>query len=334
VTSRTYLWSVVLGVVMGLAALQSMTAQKTGLTLAQVQHLIKAQAPDNLIASQIRSRGLSFQATGKTLDSLAAQGAGQLTLAALRDQIRVGRIEVHTEPGAKVEADGKEPQVADTGGLLQLQDMPEGSHSIVVRKEGYKEAQSSLNLVRNEDRHLMIPLEWLGGHLTVSTQPADATVAVSGPQSFTGSVVDAKCLSGEYTFTVSAQGYVTQTRTIQIPAGKHDVEDFKLAADPTVLAQKLTEARSKLDAGDAASSILLVEAALKLGSTDPNAQKILAEAAFQQGDFNRFVDAGTKAVRSGQTVTVAVMTSRNSAHGPGRGCPVDVPCVSRVARIC
>jgi hypothetical protein len=54
-----------------------------------------------------------------------------------------------------------------------------------------------------------------------------------------------------------------------------------------------------------------VEAALKLGSTDPNAQKILAEAAFQQGDFNRFVDAGTKAVRSGQTVTVAVMHFHN-----------------------
>jgi hypothetical protein len=309
--SCTRPWSIVLGVVFCLAALQPMPAQKTGLTLAQVEHLIKAQAPDDLIASQIRSRGLNFQATSKTLDSLVAQSAGKLTLAAVRDQIRVGKIDIHTEPGAQILADGKEGLTTNADGFLQLSDLPEGNHSLIARKDGYREARKSLFLARNEERQLTLPLEWLGGYLTISLQPADAEIAVTGPQSLSGNVVNAKCSAGEYAITVSAQGYVTQTRTVQILAGKHDVENFQLAADPAILAQKLADARNKLDAGDAASAITLAEAALKLGSTDPKVQVILAEAAFQQGDFNRFVDAGTKAIRSGQTVTVAVMHFHN-----------------------
>ena len=107
----------------GVAALQPGYAQKNNLSYAQVEHLVKLHAPDDLVASQILSRGISFSVSDKTLDDLKSAGAGPETVAALRERVRVGTLEVQTVPGSKVLLDGKEVGIAGPGGFLAVADV-------------------------------------------------------------------------------------------------------------------------------------------------------------------------------------------------------------------
>src|SRR5205807_10019520 len=63
------------------------------LTLEQVRQLIRIGAPDAAIAHEIQSRGLQFKPTTETADDLQRRGAGKATLAAIREQMSVGKTE-------------------------------------------------------------------------------------------------------------------------------------------------------------------------------------------------------------------------------------------------
>ncbi|MHB1953044.1 MAG: PEGA domain-containing protein [Sulfobacillus sp.] len=273
----------------------------------QVEQMIDIHAPDGLIASQIQSRGLNFPVTSKIVESFAAKNAGPKTLASLREQIRVGTLQIQTEPGSQILMDGKNAGSAGTDGILVLQDVPAGNHELVARKDGYKDVNVQFALAKNENKPLPLPLKWLGGFLSVSAQPQGATVSVAGPISLENGAKDIPCPPGGYTATVSLQGYLTQTRTFQVAAGEHHAETFQLVVDPAVLTRELSDAQSKLQAGDPVRATSLADAVLKQQPGSPDAEAVLAEAAFQLGEMNRFVDAGTKAIWGGKPVTVSVM---------------------------
>lgn len=281
--------------------------QNSGLSYAQVEHLIKLRAPDSLVASQIRSRGINFSVTNKSLEGFTAEGAGPEAIAALRERIKVGVVQIQTEPGSLILLDGKSAGNAGTGGLLVLKDVAEGSHSLAASKGGFKDGSLQFVLARNENKQVSLPLVWLGGYLSISAKPEGATIAVSGPISLQGSAPDVQCPLGRYTATVSLEGYLTQTRTFQVGAGEHHTETFELAADPAVLAGKLNEAKSKLAAADAAGALKLADVVSKQAPNNSDVALVIAEAAFQVGDMNRFVDAGTKAIRGGRPVTIRAM---------------------------
>jgi hypothetical protein len=291
----------------GVAALQPGYAQKSNLSYAQVEHLVKLRAPDDLVASQIRSRGISFSVSNKILDELKSAGAGPETVAALRERIRVGKLEVQTTPGSKVLLDGKEVGSAGPGGSLAVADVSEGNHELKADRDGYKEGDVQFSIASNETKSISLPLEWLGGFLSVKAKPDSAKIAISGPKSFEGGSAEVQCPSGSYTVTVSLDGYTPQTRSFQIATGEHHSETFELAVDPAVLLRKLDDARSKLGAGDSAGAEQLANAVLNQSPNNLDAAVIVAEAAFQLGDMNHFVDAGANAIRGGKQVTVRTM---------------------------
>ena len=304
---QSHLPSLILVGLLCLAGVHPACAQKNELSSVQVEHLVTLHAPDGLVATQIRTRGINFSLTSKIVDEFAAKGAGPKTLAALREQIRVGTVQVQTQPGSQILMDGKNAGSAGTDGSLVLQDVSEGTHELAARKDGYKDGSIQFALARNENKSLPLPLQWMGGFLSVSAQPEGATVSISGPISLGGNAKSVPCPPGSYTVTVSLQGYLSQARTFQVAAGEHHAETFQLVVDPAVLNRELSDAQSKLQAGDPASANNLADAVLKKQPGSPDAEAVLAEAAFQQGDMNRFVDAGTKAIHSGKPVTVSVM---------------------------
>jgi len=256
------------------------------LTLAQVEELVSHGVPDSTMSTQVQRRGLAFVPTPAIVESLRAKGAGPLTVAAIQAllpkatphaqsstavpvaknggskrrpptathiQIRVGRLEIHTEPGSQVSLDDKAEGTAGADGLIVLQDVVEGDHELVARKDGYREASSKFTLSNNEDKQLSLPIEWAGGFLSVSAQPGGARIHVDGPQSLDGNITDVKSKPGSYSVAVSSDGYITQTRNFQIGVGEHHVEKFQLEMDPAA-------AKVKADAGDAASLEILKQA--------------------------------------------------------------------------
>lgn len=188
-----------------------------------------------------------------------------------------------------------------------FQQVPAGGHELVVQSVGYQEARAQFSVANNESKQLTLPLLWLGGYLSASVQPDGALVNVSGPKTFQAEASEVQCPAGTYTLSASSDGYLAQTRTIQVAAGEHRRETFELKVDPAVLAHKLEGARNRLVAGDPASAAQLANVVLSQDPGNAEAQAILAESAFQQGDMNRFVDAGTKAIRRGRSVTIRAM---------------------------
>jgi tetratricopeptide (TPR) repeat protein len=304
---RLRLRMIVFGILFCVAVLPPDSAQNVKLTRAQVEQLIRIPGPDadDSLASAIRSSGLSFPVDRKIVKALSAKGAGPLTLAALREQIHEGVVEVrYTEPGSQVLLDGIVAGNADTLGYFALKEVPEGNHERTVKKDGYGDAHLQFSLANKEDKQLSLSLEWLGGYLSVSALPL-AAIHVTGPLSFEGRATDLKCPTGSYTVTASSEGYATQTHTFQVGAGEHHAEHLQLEVDPAFVASLMADAKAKLDAGNPNGAI---ESARKLLNVAPGAkaEEILAEASLRAGDFQSFLNAGRKAIRGGGEVSITL----------------------------
>jgi len=310
---RINLLFVVVCALLLLAAASAASAQKSKLTQSQVDQLIKSQAPDDLVASQIRSRGVSFVLTHKMAEDYAAKKAGPQTLAALREQVRAGGIRLQTEVNALILLDGKEAGTVGNAGLILLADLPEGRHDIVVRKEGFKERHLDIALASNEVKQVALPLDWMGGYLTISSQPA-AAIHVTGPQTFDGAGTDLKCQPGSYTLTASQEGYVSQSRTFQVAAGEHHAESVKLAVDPDFVNALLSTANQKFAASDFRGATETTRRILAIDPLQAQALRIAAEAYWRLGDGPDFVAAAGRAVAAGEAVTIPLMHVHNFPH--------------------
>jgi len=289
-------------------------SQKPRLTRTQLEQMLRNHARDDLVARQIRSSSIGFQLTKKIVDDYAAKGAGPETVAALREQIRSGTVEIHSEPGSQVLLDGEAAGTVGPGGVLAIEDVPEGNHDLIGKNEGYQDGHFEFTLANLEHKMLILPLEWLGGYLSVSAQPADATIRTSGPRSFEGAASQMKVPPGNYTVNVSLDGYLTQTRSFQVAAGEHREEQVQLAVDPSFIAARLSEAQAKLDGGD---YIEAIEAARRILAANPRqaqALRIAAEAYWHIGDGNRFVETGVQAIDEGEAVTIPLMHVHNFPH--------------------
>ena len=137
-TSHTYRAAMQLVVVsflvFGLARTGRPKPQGRGLSFTQIEKLVKIHAPDDVVAQEVRSRGLDFTPTQTTLDKLQQLGAGQATLAALRERMPVGTLEIQAPPASKVAVDGTDRGPTDTQGRLVLSSLPAGPHRLVVTK--------------------------------------------------------------------------------------------------------------------------------------------------------------------------------------------------------
>ena len=99
----------------------------------QIEKLIQIHTPDDVVAQEVRSRSLDFTPTPKILDQLQQRGAGQATLAAVRERMPVGTIEVQAPPGSQVAVDGTDRGTTDAQGALFAQ--LAGGHVSVGRKQ-------------------------------------------------------------------------------------------------------------------------------------------------------------------------------------------------------
>jgi hypothetical protein len=274
------------------------------LTLEQVRELIHIGAPDVTIAREIRSRGVQFQPTPKIIDDLKRAGAGQTTLAALREQMAVGAIEIQAPAGSQVAIDGADQGLTDQQGRLALSGVVAGDHQLVVRKAGYRDSEFKFTLGRNEQKTIPVQLEWAGGYLTVRANPVDASVEIAGLGSYKGGVSELRCPPGTYDVTLSRTGMKSETRSVLVAAGQHAVVEFHLAPDPQYLHDQLEEAKQRLAIGDPVATIRISNTLASLEPNNSDVQSLLAAAYLQVRDLGNFQKAAAEAIRNGGSVTL------------------------------
>ncbi|HXE08262.1 MAG TPA: PEGA domain-containing protein [Acidobacteriaceae bacterium] len=281
-----------------------------GLTLAQLERLIRIPSPDNVIASQIQSRGVAFKVNQTVLNQLIKDGAGPQTLAQMN-----GRIEHATillaggTPGASILLDGKTVGRFPAG--TESITVDPGKHHIAVQLESYYPLETDITLANRDTYALHGDLKWAGGLLTIAVQPPGASVSVTGAASYSGPQSSTRVLPGNYTVVVSQPGYVTQSQSFAVSAGESHQETVELKVDAGSLAASVKTAEAALRSGDVEGALRAAGEAYSLDPSNGTAAKTLAEASFAKGDAGGFLKYGLITVHDGLTVSVPMMHVRN-----------------------
>jgi TonB family protein len=112
----------------------------------------------------------------------------------------------------------------DSNGSLVLT-IPPASYTLVVRHEGFRDDQRSVDLKSGENPTLTIKLEPLKGTLNIRPSVDGTSIELRSVDrnqnvgSYAGAIDQIDFPPGEYEITISKQGYTTATRTVTLKAG-------------------------------------------------------------------------------------------------------------------
>ena len=146
-----------------------------------------------------------------------------------RSMVRAtGALAIVTDPpGAYIEIDGERlPSTTPT----TLDDLPTGPLTLAIGAENYRQEMVDAEVLKNDTATVNLTLEEITtyGTLALALSPSDATVTL--PNIASSYVPGMRLPEGEYPVTVSRQGYVSETRTVEIVG---DVQlSISLAVDP------------------------------------------------------------------------------------------------------
>jgi len=318
---REPIWRIALSIAIGLGVLPffigaaSPAPQGKGLSLIQIEKLIQIHTPDDIVAKEIRTRGVDFLPTPRMLDELGKRGAGDSTLAAVRERMPVGTIEISGPANSRVLLDGDDKGVLDSQGRLQLTQVPAGHHDLKVDKPGYRPAEISIVLSARDTKRLPVQLEWAGGFLTIHADPAKATIEISGFGQFNSGVTDLQCPAGTYEVRVSLAGFKAETRTVSVAAGQHANVDVHLDAYRQYVENKLGEAKQRLARDDPRGAIQICNSLLSSGANSPEVSALLASSYWRANDATQFTNTALPTIREGAPVDLDVVHEHLEASG-------------------
>lgn len=290
-----------------LAGVIRLSAQGTVLSLEQVRKLVEIQAPDDVVAQEIRARGLSFAVTSQILDQMRAGGAGKDTLAVLKERLPIGALEIQALPQSEVLLDAASGGTTDAQGRLVINEVAAGQHRVSINKSGYTPMSLDVTVAAKEYKRLPVSLQWAGGFLTVRPNVQGTIVDIAGVGDYRDGVSELPIPAGKYQVIGYAPGMKQEMQTIEIGSGTHTTLELRLALDADYARVQLAEARQGLARGDFRGVIDLTGRMLSLKPRDPDFESLLATAYLQAHDFQRFQSTAKDALLDGGTLVLEFM---------------------------
>lgn len=277
-----------------------------GLTLQQIEKLLAIQTPDEIISSEIKARGMAGIVDSDVIEKVRQAGAGPATLKALYPLVPKADLSIHTTPGVTVFIDGQEVGISDSAGLLTLSGLDPGVHDLRLTKQFFHEYSSRSRLAAHSNI-VNAPLQWAVGFLSLSTSPADATIAISGIDQLPSPITKAPLSIGEHTISASAPFKQSISRVIQIEGGKVLNMDLTLHVDEAAV-QRLRANIVEL-AAVSNDSAVIHEARIYHSVAGPDPQVLSAEArAYQRmKSYSELVAAVLELVSTGGAFSFAVI---------------------------
>lgn len=137
------------------------------------------------IAVHVSSRAQELEARlpksegDKSLTGQAGPNAVPEPGRAPSEVLTIGALMVRGPSAAEVFIDGASKGSTDTQGVLAVMGLARGSHTILVRKTGYLDRQTSLDITGEQNESVTIDLQRAVGNLAIQTSPG-AEVSVDG----------------------------------------------------------------------------------------------------------------------------------------------------------
>lgn len=289
-----------------LSGLPRVAAQSRAVSLAQIEKLVAIHAPDDLVAREIRTHGLSFTPSMKIVRQIEGSGAGKATVAALLERVPKATLEIQAPTGSRITVDAKDMGAIGAERRMVLVGVAADEHRISVKLDGYEPQDLTVALAANEYKRLPVELKWAGGYLTVKVTPPGAAIDVPGLGQYRDGISNVPCPLGDYEADVTLVGMKTQVQRFHVVAGQHVDLDVILAPDPEFVRNGLLEARQRMDRGDTRGAIQLAQRLLAVRLGDSSTEAFLAEAYFATRDYGDFRTYAIQAVDGGGKVTFAL----------------------------
>ncbi len=304
-----------LGLLAFLAVPPPSAAQAHPLTLAQMQRLIKIHAPDDLVAREITTRGLSFVPDSALIERLATEGAGKATVAALKERIPRANLEIQAHQGSHIIVDSSDMGVVGPEGHIVLSGVLSGQHTVTVKQRGYTTKTVQVTLAANETRQLPVTLDWAGGYLTIKVSRPGATITIPGLGTYYNAITELPVQPGQYQVAVTQDGMKAQSRALEVASGQRANLEFSLSPDPDYVQNGLVTANLDLDAGNVTGAIQLAQGLLKFAPSNSGIEALLSEAYFQSYDDFAAEQHAAKSLAAGGKLTFKVFHQHQSFHG-------------------
>ena len=265
------------------------------LRLESVRALVENHTPDEAIAGEIVSRGLESSPDDDWVADLRNHGAGARTVAVLSALVPVGTLTINTTVSdAHVSLDGVLAGNSGTSSKLVIPNVRYGRHRVFVRKDRYLDSAVEVTIASKETSALLSPLSAVG-LLSVSADPARATLTVDGSGVNISDARPAELPAGMYTVSASAPGYVGQSRQFSVYAGRTTSGTIQLLPNIPVLTQMMIsdlEAKNFAEVEKLAKTIVLYR-------PDSTAYSGLAAVAFALGNSAELLSNARRATEHG-----------------------------------
>lgn len=256
-----------------------------GLTMTQLEELIHIHTPDNVVAAEIRSHGLDFTPTPKILEDLHRRGAGPSTLAAVRERMPIGTLEVDAVAGSEVTLDGTVRGTTNPQGRLVIPDLPAGPHQLLVTRPKYESGEFNFTLAAHEYKRFPVRLMWAGGYLTVQVDRPGSTIQIAGLGQYNQAVSDLPCPAGSYNITVMHPQMKTEFRSVMVSAGQHASVEIHMVADPEWVASILGNAAALRSGGDIDAAVQKANEVLQVDPSNRAAHSSIYDSYLAGGSL-------------------------------------------------
>ena len=290
-------------------------ARGRALTVQQVASLLKTGLPDQAIAGEIASRGVTGL-TRQTLDQLSRAGAGTATLAALNNALPHCRLVIRTGEGAAIGLDGKIVGQADSQGILILDGLDPGPRLLKVTLENHHDFNGQILLKMEGPNEIDVPLEWTAGFLQMEINDPRALVEVDGAGRIDPKVRQS-LTPGVYMLTASAPLRKSERRSLVIEGGKTLSVRIALEADAAALEALERQIKQDYDAGNYRAVMTKFEEYSQFSSPPPSLLATLALSHFGTGNYGEFHKIGLRALATGGGLGF-LLSHNHFTLGPGR----------------
>jgi hypothetical protein len=215
----------------------------------------------------------------------------------------LAELTITSRPGnCQVILDGKEIGPTNQDGLLNLKDLKPGHHILIVRKEKYQEANSTLDLIAGQSQVFQANLAPLPGRLSVISTVAGASIEISGMGNYSDSVSDLRVKPGTYHIRLVKNGYQPLTREVEIKAA--EPISLELTLQPLTANELLGQANEFFSKKEFDKVINTCQTLLNSQPNNPQANYLIGNSYYISGRYGDSISYLAKAINSGLTVNI------------------------------
>ena len=282
------------------------------LSLVQIRKLIGVHTPDDVIAGEIQSRGISGDYGRKDIDQLRQDGAGSLTVAAMLQAIPVATLTVKTEIGAAVKLDGGPSVLVGSAGVATIYNIDPGGHQVTVQKQYFTDVSQAVELKGRESTLITVKLNWAVGFLTASADVPDAEIQVSGGPTQTGPVSHKAVPIGQATVVATAPLRRAVSQTVAIEAGKDATVSLSLPVDQAALSAAANQVHASFQSRLYPAVLQQSSRYLQTGGRDKDVFAEVALSYLETSNYSAFQDFAARALSAGATLRFDVVHHHSS----------------------